>query len=1400
MFFESQSDLFGVSPRLADAFEAYEYGHSRQARELIEGLDDGGNPTVSDLLFYADVVRACGDESRFRAVAKYAYMHYPKNLWANIQWARVTAMRGYPLKAYELLAKIQVGGAGKRLVDSLLASNLSQMGCRDRYQKYARQAEAGDDGSVMDGLVAYELCYAGICAKHWKRAVAWGEKALKYLPAWPRLRVMLSRCYLSVGEYEKAVKVLGAVIDAGVEDATAEMSYLFLQYAGCEWQSLKPQVDRFNERWQGEDFKGSLALIILAYVFMGELEKAREAAKGDEHWSEILEANALTEKNVILPLPAIVQEHDLCVPTSVSLVCGYHKENFSPQKLYQQMDGHEGTALWKMIDVMSSKGFDVYIINLKEQTLIDLIDQGYPIVVPISGLFMEHVQVICGYSGALSSIVVRDPANPALSITQFKDIEKVYGPAGGYGMLLIPPANKWTFKFDDDWANPTGEALVQLTHATFYGDVEDSREAYEAVPEEDLSALKRAQYGYGVAITEREYYEELERIAQNRKFDPETRLQCLLQAFNPELTKRIQDEESELKPEERIHFSGTTGRLLNFRALIADGKWEEAKRVGEFLIQEISGQSELWLDLGRVSIELGDFERGEECLRWAEDVSPVSLWVKNSLHAYFPSNLTYAERMAAYRKFVEEYPNANSMAESELPLIEEGDDGLLLEKRYKELIRKKPLSSRYYISLANWYLRQNREDLAKRLIQKSRAYLSEEDMAPFYFEASEEEPSGEQEDTQAQDDLKISSKTEDGELLRVAHDYRRENPDVSAKAMRFLSERVTARSLLWQNEVDYYFIKYLIHAEACVKANKMLVAEGILPKQLPGVLPFNMNRFLNRCEVGSMNETVALSLNLWVESHRTRSQWNEDLEFNCALLLEDAGLLNQAEERHRSLLKKRPGYFGSAYRLACICDARSDVVGAVDGYQKTLAGSPSNTGSLVRLAELAQSGFAKVDEVEIRKTLCNIDPYDFSKFEAYLLSLIESSQVDKAELRLRETESRWSALQFSALSARIALENKNAALAFKQLASVDADEIEDVGLKRHIFVTQLDSALAIGRRDDAQNILSRASSAFPDDLFFLKTKGDLLLHSDSRGAAEFYKSVLIEKGIHNIFVQGYLSAKGLKSIKPIKELIKGVPREIAEEVGVCVMQILNYHNELKLEIKFHEYIDFHYKDFYSIRERFARNLLMMGENKRAVKIAKDLAKRDPAGNWDYLLGCCIQEVDPRDSLKYFRKHYELTGSIDALQRLARGQQLCGERDEAKEAYLKCYEMNPLDDLVITNLVVLGESPSRFYDSFCEAIVHKTFGDQSEYFLVDAVKSAAELSRPLPHRWIECAEARFVRFTHEKPFLDEKNVWGQLCSTGILRMVRQTELNRSGSTRGDSIMVPGRGIAGYLRRG
>lgn len=312
---------------------------------------------MEDWLLYADVVRTCGHETRFRAVARKAYASTGPSIWATIQWSRVLCMKGETLKAYHLLRSLEVEGPPHRLVRSLLASSLSQIGCREKYLIPAAEAEALDDGSVVDGMIAYELCYAGLCARHWERALAWGQKALHFLPQWPRLRVMLAGCYLSMGQDERARAVVLEILETGIEDAPTESYHLFLNYAGRNWGELIPLLEEYKHRWSlDRDLHGVLPMMILANVFKGDLETARSLATKHSDWAESLAKGQASGRTKILPVPSLVQEHDLCVPTSVALVAGSQGIEYNPRELYQEMKGHEGAALWRMVEVMEARG------------------------------------------------------------------------------------------------------------------------------------------------------------------------------------------------------------------------------------------------------------------------------------------------------------------------------------------------------------------------------------------------------------------------------------------------------------------------------------------------------------------------------------------------------------------------------------------------------------------------------------------------------------------------------------------------------------------------------------------------------------------------------------------------------------------------------------------------------------------------------------------------------------------------------------------------------------------------------------------------------------------------------------------------------------------------------------
>ena len=93
-------------------------------------------------------------------------------------------------------------------------------------------------------------------------------------------------------------------------------------------------------------------------------------------------------------------------------------------------------------------------------------------------------------------------------------------------------------------------------------------------------------------------------------------------------------------------------------------------------------------------------------------------------------------------------------------------------------------------------------------------------------------------------------------------------------------------------------------------------------------------------------------------------------------------------------------------------------------------------------------------------------------------------------------------------------------------------------------------------------------------------------------------------------------------------------------------------------------------------------------------------------------------------------------------------------DDGLSAYQEALKQAPLDDLIITNLIILGDRPAQHFNAFYDGVQSYIAGDQSQYYLVMAVMSALETNKKLPFSWGEQAERRFHRMLQEEPFRDE----------------------------------------------
>ena len=1360
MFFESRAELLETHPLIEPIRETFAQGHTRLALEQLKALPDNETYSPEDYMFYAEVERSCGAEKRFRAVIRWLYNRWPDNPFVHLQWIRVISMQGRLLEAYKLISKFKSPLIAPSLVDAIRASVISQIGCSEAFLPYAHNAIKNLSGDPQDDLVYYELCYAAIVSRNWDKAVKWGELAIAHLPRWPRLHTMLARAYLACDESERAITMLKTFIESGVEDITSDHMFLIVRFAKFEWEALRVELDFFQSRWGQYTHAGIHSLHILANWWTGNEARAVELARDHEEWCAILNSKTQNKERKFIQLPCLNQEMFLCVPTSVTLAAAAQGHLFSPRKLYAEMQGHQGTSLWKMTDIMQHKGFRVHIIELSMPAIKAAIDAHLPVIVPQEGYDSSHVQVIIGYDCELNGVMVRDPEDTIPFLIKLDPIPDSYARAGSYGIVLEAPDSKNLFHFQNINPSMIGSALMQLSREVSLGDAAAARLTFETIPNDHPVALHKNSIGYGVALSPSEFVANLKQILTDVNQPLINRLRCLQMAGDTETLERVNNS-AHGSETIKICLWGFHKNYFNFQKAYLKNRWENALKIVNGLLTHTCSITDLWIKRAEILIETGQIEEARSSMRWAELIDPLSLWLRNKVNIYFPNHQTYQDRLNGLRSFQQQYPFARGIKQAEVEIFAHGPNGLDYEQVLLHCCQRQPRVPEYYHRLIDWYLRQNRIDLAQSLATKARTLLSVEEF-PFYdFETEKVE----NELSTQKNTLKLKNKSDSDPSPKLAQDWIHAaanavfNNKTAAKndyweALNALQGLDKNNKLQWHEQVDMIALKIIRASHDEKEIQQKLTA--ILPEALPGRLPYSLNLLCERLPILDMSPANCQILISWMSKQLNKTEWSEDLMFHFALLKEQANQLNEAEKIYREILKLRPGFGGAAYRLGCLCELRSDWIGAAAAYQQTLTANPGNTGALERLVYISRMGYCDLAPIELQERLLKLTPYDFNRLAEWVEICVELKNTQKIETIFEHAKIFFTEDHILAMRARVEFETGDFAAA--QLKTQRQLFTKDKSLLRHFLITQYESAEQCNASQWMATALKEAEKQFPGDLYFLEKIGlQYFKRGNNTEAADYFQRVIINQFIHPIFVYHYLHATSSTDLSGIERLITSAPIKCQTQLIEAIGQVLRREGNGQLSWLFNEYVDRTFPEQLNMRAQHAQNLVMTGHHQQAVRIAEDLKERDPTNiTWDYLLGFCYQDLDPKKSIAILEKHYTATGSIDSLMRIARGHQISGNPDKARATYYQCLQQAPLDDLILTNLIVLGDAPGRYFDAFHQGIEAGIAGDQSQYYLVSAIMSALEVKKQLPMQWGRQAELRFQQLLHEEPFRDERS--------------------------------------------
>lgn len=1355
-----------------EAFRAFKT--LNKAGEFWTGLNE------FDWLFLSALFLNCGFIRKQAASHRLAVKHLKNPILIAAMHAWDLSYRGKYFDAKTNLEELSefADETEMPLVIALQSYNYSTMGWDKTAAEFHEKAVtiASDDPMVW-----YVLSRASARRTDWGSSIQEATKASKLAPHWTRSRAGLSDSLMATGQNDAARQIIQVTNKDAKTCGPDYVRTLYSEVNGDTDQAIS-ELSKFLTDWPIKNDYSSSAATKLTLLLMQQNKLAaakRVISSYDlQQFEDLLKvadskANEVASKYISMPLVSQTRNH--CVPTVAAMVAGSQGYDAKPAEFAQGMCTRHGTQLWQMVDYMKSIGFAAICIKPEPETIVSLLDQDIPLIGQLKGLFMGHVDCVCGYDRHLELFHLRDPMHWQGSCIQFGNMTERYeGTSSLWAFVANERISQISVK--PEWVNFEGIALTDLARAAANGRRKAAEQAFAKIAIDHPARFLANQHAHLVAMTESEFQAELKtRVDQFfeelKKEEPAinfTSVEAMLQFLNDDNA----DDMIRMVKNNSDQFSSFFVKYVEAQCLFAKSKWHEALEAYQELCFRSPSLDSLWTQLSEIQQQLGMHEEAQQSLDIAIEVSPESESLHRRKLGSQTSELRFEQRLQHAQDMMQEHPFSPATRLTLANVMQDSDDGLGYEKILLQCIKYYPRYAVAYNTLTSWYLGQSRDDKAKEILLAARQLMGDEEMPLWDFELTEQQNEDPDQNEQLQSE---ASQSEDETESKDPgeNDYRSRfqrlwtkvvaDFDKSKQELEFgddfkqLALLDADRKIHWWESARFLSMRYAnLMADQSPRytkqpGQKAKDLQELLPAEMPGIAEAYVKTVLESIDMPSSPHDCLVVLLQWVNAKTPRREKFPDLQFLRAYLMEQLDRLNESELVLRQIVSDFPANQAALYRLAQIAEQQADLNAAEEFYHKCIEVSPGHYGSSEALIRLA--GRTGKPTVELEKRLLQTFPYNASYVYNVAISLTKEQSVPAADQFYLDHESNMPQDRFHSLRARMLFESGRQEDAIEYL---DKNEPNNDGKLDYISSwVRIDFLVQQEQYEPAIELLEKMGAQCPhdteliDQLIRLKRELNML-------DAKLYARKKLSEGCP-VFVVCYVFLQDEKNPAEMAiEILNQVPIDcrdnVAEQMVEAIQQTSEHGEQLILMRFCHERLP----HLHRIRHVLANTLQVCGLNEEAVQVAKALLDEQPNNpHWLELIGSCYQGYDNEKCLEYLGKAFEITGRADTLVQIGRNQSEASQQDSEK-TFWEVLNLDPYNTVAMTNLFWVHNVRSPKLWSFIEPALNAkgAANIQCEYFLITAKIVAEYLKQPVSIEWFYAAVTRAKDITQHGGFGDE----------------------------------------------
>lgn len=1334
MLFELRRDVPKVSPEWIDVRDLFLSGRSRQAWKLATSRR-GKTSMVSpnDFLLNIEIARACCTTRRYFGLSRLAHRRFPDDPFVQLYHSRTLLSRDLFMSAVDFLQEKRAT-LGKRfpvLWSSQLANVYGSAGfetsCRDWIAKTRNESDVP--------LVTYHISCAYEGIREWKLATEYSRQCVAQTPHWVRARVLLVHCLLTRGKIAEAQEVLADGQAMAYEDAMLDFSAAMLAFSLGEFDRARQLFETIVVHWPDADFvpwvRRSLCILL---VELEEYDKAHDLIAGQEKelsFPEIKRPESPVSHKFI-PLPILAQNKNQCVPTSVSMAIYPQGKKLDPDRLFHEMHGRNGTDLWRMRHWVEENGFRLVPIRLEKEAVIEMLDQGIPLIGTLEGPFNSHVDVLCGYHEQLQVFYVRDPMHWAptawpydIALQRYEMHDSVFA--------VIDLSNEAASQSARRLKSVAGEALLDLTQAIAEGDLEAATAAAALVPDDTHSAFLRDCISLHVVLSPNRFKERMQHYAESDKSNFITRFRALLAlgAYDAQdVLKQLLEQH-----EEKLGTVGT--RYLRLLECMQEGDWQQAKTIIDRFLLFGSGVSTFWDLRSDVFAELGDQQESERSLDLAIELEPYRTSFREKSLIRAANRLTFDDYLKELDSLIAADPDERRLLWNRLQALREGPDGKLFEAAAKEYLKWFPRDPRGYDELIAWYDAQHREDLSKEFLEQGRQLLEDHVQDP------EQQPST--------DDV-----LENGELPKDKEELFQLiwNNDASLRSQAFeaLQHQEDAGSLQWYDRARLTANR-IVYWEKVTELNEE-DSRRLFPVPTPGPSHWFANAVTGVLSQCDLTLATARAAYRWTEEAVDQYQNYPELWFNRVLLMEQARQNQAALAELQEFLDKYPAYSTALYRMGVVKHQQGDLRSAESYFKQALSVNGGLYGAMFELRAVYDTQGMIGKQLEMTRRLRKKMPYEFAFHRDEVLAVEKQKNRNEAAKVLRKYTDDFPEKRLALLRGELAfqaglLKEAEGILRTHNVSDQDSDDLFEQHLQLGLSIaTEQANSTLIGQLCDS------GLTRWPDSTRLKEIKAEYLVQFDAEASEELLRDVLLTGDPSVQTAHQYLQA-----VKKQPNVAAQMMVDQSEElrrltVARLFAEVMCHHSYAKYGERYLRWALDKFPESDDLRWHLVGFYFDRGQVREATKLAREVFDRNPNHpEAARLLGSCLMEANPKKALPYLEQACEQDRSFDNLFELARCHHNAKNHQKAKSLYWEILESNPYAASTWTNLSLLNPSFEKLWP-FVDPMLKNGCGESEQYFLVAVVKAALATKQHPAKEWFPLALRRLEALKSSRVFGNE----------------------------------------------